>query len=204
MNDLGYSAYDLESRIAIAACAVGCLAGKLATKTSMGSGTFCEDKNLEIAVEQLNIIRTKFKVLALPAKSTMTVLGDGATGTDSTITVDGTTISLPFQYSGDNNATAEIIADAINNFTSTPDYKATVLNNAITITVQEDGAAINGLAVAIVGGDVNMAFQFMHSGQDGVQPEDNVITEQQLDDMFMNIAKITGASYGPLGYVYTT
>jgi hypothetical protein len=196
-----YTSQDLEVRTAVAACAIGCTAAKLSKKLRYGSLTYCEQKNLEIAVNQMNCIRT-FEVLALPAYGTITVTGDGGTDVPSKILVNGVIVSTEFLYSTDNNTTAAQIASAINSLDSSPNYTATSVQNVVTITAVDKGASQNNLTITQDGGDVNVSTTFMTSGQDGVEPEDNNITEYELEAMFNNISEFTGCCYAPLGYGY--
>jgi len=197
-----YNSNDLYIRTAIAACAIGCQAAILAKKWRQGSITFCEQKQLEIATSQLSIIRCGFSVLILPSTTTITVTADGATSVASYITIDGVTVSDMFLYDIDNETTAIAIANAINNFTLLPDYTAVVSGDVVTVTAVTSGATINGATVAVVGGDVVAATEFMNGGQDGVLPEENNLTETQVEFMFNNIATFTGCCYAPLGYGY--
>ena len=197
-----YNSNDLAVRTAVAACAIGCKAASAAKKWRQGSITFCEQKGLEISVAQLNVIRSGFSILLLPATSTVTVLGDGATSTPSTISVNGVVISDTFLYDTDNNTTAIAIAAAINSLTSVPDYTATVAGAIVTITAVTAGATINTTAVTTTGGDVTIAATFMTGGQDGVLAADNVLTEAEVEHMFNNIAEYTGCCYASLGYGY--
>jgi hypothetical protein len=197
-----YNSQDLEVRTAIASCSIACTAAGLAKKWRYGSLTTCEEKQLEIVVAQLNYLRCGFTILLLPATTTITVLSDGATDVASHVTIDGVTVSDTFLYGVDNNSTADSIADAINNYTTLPDYTATVKGDIVTVTAVLGGSAINTTAVAIVGGDVVAATQFMNGGQNGVLEEDNVLTETEVEYIFNNIAKFTGCCYAPLGYGY--
>lgn len=197
-----YNPNDLLTRTAVAACALACKATKLGKKIRQGSAKYCELKNFEIAVAQLNCIRHKFDVLLLPATSTITVSADGGTDTNTTLLVNGVTISDPFLYDTDNETTASGIADAINNLTSTPDYTATSNGATVTIIAVTKGAGTNGYAVASSGGDVTMSLPHMTGGQEGNEEEDNALTEAEVEHMFNNIAEVTGCCYAPLGYGY--
>lgn len=197
-----YNPNDLLVRTAIAACSIGCTASSLATKWRRGSISHCDQKNLEIAVNQLNSIRSGFRALALPATTTITVLGDGATGTPSHVTINGVVVSDTFTYSTDNTTTATAIADAINNLVSAQDYTAYTIGDRVMVTAVDSGAAINSSAVAVIGGDVLVAAQFMTGGQNGVLASENILTEAQIERMFNNISKFTGCCYAPLGYGY--
>lgn len=197
-----YNSNDLATRTAVAACAIACKAVILAKKLRQGSTEYCDMKAFEVAVHQFNCIRCGFSVLELPASTKITVTADGGTNVDTTITINGVTVSNAFRYDTDNTTTAQAIADAINNYTSSPDYTATVLNNVVTVTAVTKGGAINQAAVALVGGDVTASAEFMNGGQDGVDAADNILTEEQVEHMFNNIAEFTGCCYAPLGYGY--
>jgi len=201
MTPQHYNSQDLEVRTAVAACAIGCLGSNLAKASRYGSLGYCDMKNFEIAVEQMNIIRT-FELIELPSSSTITILADGATDVASTITVNSVTISDAVLFTTDATETATLIAAAINNLSSTPDFTATSTGARVTITSVLKDSSSNGDAVAIVGGDFTASLPFMNGGQTGVDAVDNIITEDQLEHMFNNIAELTGCCYAPLGYAY--
>lgn len=196
-----YNPNDLLVRTAVAACALGCLGAKMAKKWRGGSITTCESKNFQIAIAQMNCIRM-FSVLELPAKSKLIVKADGGTDVASTISINSIVISDPILFTTDVSTTAGLIADAINNFTSTPDYTATSNGAEVVITAVTKGASTNGYNVIIVGGDFTASTPYMTGGQDGVSAEDNAVTEAQLESMFNNISSLTGCCYAPLGYGY--
>ncbi len=198
-----YNFNDLYVRTAIAACAIGCQAAILAKKWRQGSISYCEQKQLEIAISQLELIRCGFSILELPGKSNVTVTADGLTGTPSHITINGVIVSDTFLYDTDNTTTASAIADAVNSLTSVPNYTAVSAGSKVTITAVDNGATINGTTVAIVGGDVTASTEFMNGGQDGVAATKNNFTEEQVEFMFNNISEFTGCCYAPLGHTYS-
>jgi len=197
-----YNANDLLVRTAVAACAIACKASSIAKKTRYGSATHCDQVGLQLVVEQLNCIRHKFELYALPASSKVTILADGGTNTASTILINGVIISSPVLFTTDTATTARLVADAINSITSTPDYTATVNNSTITITAVTKGDSSNGFAVTIVGGDFTAIRPHLTGGQDGVDEDDAIITEEELEAVFSNISTYTGCCYAPLGYGY--
>lgn len=75
----------------------------------------------------------------------------GADASTSTLTdIKVNTVSIigaPVTWTTNNNATAEDVSDAINAHTSTPEYEALFVNNAVTIIADAAGAAPNGLEV---------------------------------------------------------
>lgn len=198
-----YTPADLNSRTAVAMCGIGCLAANMAKKSRYGSITFCEQKQLEMVVAQFQCIRT-WNVVALPGEAVIKVTTDGGTDTDTTILVNGVTISNPYLYTVDDETTAKEIADAINSFTSTPDYTAIATGDSVTITSVIKGSLTNGHQVTTVGGDVIIKAEAFNGGQNGVEAEDNHLTQEQVEHMFNNIAQATGCCYAPLGYGYET
>mgnify|MGYP003652447812 CR=1 FL=1 len=173
MTPQHYNANDLLVRTAVAACAIGCLGSSIAKSSRRGSLKYCEAKNFQVAVEQMNIIRT-FVLIELP----------------STIAVGGVTISDAVLFTTDATTTAVLVASAINNFSSTPDFTATSTGPRVTITSVLKNSSSNGDAVTIVGGDFTAALPFMTGGQTGVDAKENIITEDQLEHMFNNIATL--------------
>lgn len=197
-----YNSNDLLVRTSVAANAISKIGASFAKRLRQGHVTYSEQKSFELVVSQLNAIRRGFEVLELPASSKLTVTGDGGTNVLTTVTVNSVTISNGFLYTTDSATTASIIAEAINSFTSTPNYTAIVLDNEVIITAVTKGATINNTVVALVGGDVTADAEFMNGGQNGVDETDNILTESEITHMFNNIAKFTGCKYAPLGYGY--
>ena len=197
-----YNSNDLLVRTSVAADAISKAGASFAKRLRYGHVTYSEQKSFELVASQLNAIRRGFKVLALPAFSKLIVTGDGGTNVSTTVTVNSITISNSFLYSTDNITTASNIAEAINSFTSTPNYTAIVLNDEVIIQAVTKGSAINNTVIALVGGDVTADVEFMNGGQDGVNEADNILTESEVTHMFNNIAKFTGCKYAPLGYKY--
>jgi hypothetical protein len=87
-------------------------------------------------------------------------LSGGVDNAVTDITVDGVSIiqdQVIWQTS--HSATAEAIAEAINNFTSAPNYEATNVGAYVNIISDEAGQAQNNLTVAVtVAGNVTTAF----------------------------------------------
>jgi hypothetical protein len=59
-------------------------------------------------------------------------------------------IENPVAHTGDNNTTATNVAQAINNFTSTPNYTASAAGAVITITASDVGVGPNTFAVSVL------------------------------------------------------
>jgi len=197
-----YNSNDLLVRTSVAANAISQLGAMLAKKLRFGSATYSEQLSFQLVVNQLNAIRRGYKVLGLKAWSKLIVTGDGNTGVGTVVKVNNVTISNSFLYSENNSTTAAIIGEAINNYTSSPNYMALVLDDEVLIHAVTEGSGINNTAVTLVGGDVIADAEFMNNGQDGVEETDNILTETEVTDMFNNIAKFTGCKYAPLGYKY--
>lgn len=71
-----------------------------------------------------------------------------ATSRMATLTVNGVAVTLSgVDWRTSNAATATAIADAINTFTSDPDYTATSLNETVNIIASDTGATANGYQV---------------------------------------------------------
>jgi hypothetical protein len=78
---------------------------------------------------------------------------DNAVGS---LTVDGVQImESPVLHTGDNAETALLVAAAINEYESTPDYRAVAIGNKVNVIIQEAGAANNTKVLTIANtGDV--------------------------------------------------
>ena len=57
--------------------------------------------------------------------------------------------SNPIAHTGNNATTATNVANAINNFTSSPNYSASANNDVVTITAADGGIGSNGFVVAV-------------------------------------------------------
>lgn len=116
--------------------------------------------------------------LGTSGTATITLTG-GTTGDEvSSITVDGINIlddSIPFTT--DLDTTAALIADNINNFTSSPNYTAVNVDNVITLTSSEVGEGVNGLVVVFTGEVTATTTNFSGaSGNSFRWSEDNGVT----------------------------
>ena len=84
------------------------------------------------------------------AVSGATALAGGVDNAISTITVDGVKIiGAPVAHTGDNAATAAVVAAAINEFQSAPDYRALAVGNKVNVIIQQAGAANNGKTMLV-------------------------------------------------------
>lgn len=64
--------------------------------------------------------------------------------------VEITDISTPIAHTGNNFTTATNVVNAINNFTSTPNYTAFAVNGVVTITADDVGIGSNGFVISAV------------------------------------------------------
>lgn len=198
-----YSQNDIDVRTAIAAHGLACKASEIAKRARFGSSDTLEEKKLQMCIAQLDWIRN-YKILAQSAHATINVTGGGVPGINSYFVVDSVQISDTFLFTTDAATTAQVIADAINNYTSTPEYTAVVRGTAVDIITTVKDSSKNGLAVTQVGGDVTFTAEYFNGGQDGVEASDNYLTEDQLSCLYDNIAEFTGCGYAPIGYNYKT
>jgi hypothetical protein len=82
---------------------------------------------------------------AAPASGSVEITGGVGTDTMTMLEVNGVDIlGATVTWTSSNANTASLIADQVNNFTSTPDYSATVKDAVVTITAVDDGSALNG------------------------------------------------------------
>ena len=198
-----YNQNDIDVRTAVAAHGIACKASAIAKRARLGSSDALEEKKLQMCVAQLDWIR-HYKILAASSHSTINITADGGTDVSSHLVVDSVQISETFLFTTDAATTAQVIADAINNYTSTPEYTAVVRGTAVDIITTTKDSSKNGLAVTQVGGDVTFTAEYFNGGQDGVEASDNYLTEDQLSCLFDNIAEFTGCCYAPIGYNYKT
>jgi hypothetical protein len=100
---------------------------------------------------------TRFNGLALNISTTgsFTVgsVSNFAGGVDNAITalsVDGVRIiDAPILHTGDNAQTATLVAAAINEYQSTPEYRAVAVGNKVNVVIQEAGVVHNGKVLTI-------------------------------------------------------
>jgi len=199
-----YTEEDLMVRKAIAAGGMVKLAGKIATDTRRGSESFLEQKLLEIALAQFDCIKS-YKVVETKAKGIYKPLANLfndaiiATG----VTIDSIQVADPFLFTDDPLQTAKNVIAAFESFSSTPEYTTELVGSEVHITAVNPGASSNGLIidVLLIPGMSDSRINF-YGGQDGVQEEDNLISEVVLEQVFNNISQITGCGYAPLGTKY--
>lgn len=111
-------------------------------------------------------------------ETNMTGGADALVSTLLDITVGGTSIiGMPVQWAGSNTATAEALASAINNHTSSPEYTATSVGTTVNIIVDDPGADGNNRAVefSLDGGftvnpDTGLETAGGADSEDGFQP----------------------------------
>jgi len=87
-------------------------------------------------------------------------MSGGVDNAVTNITVNGVTIiSAQIPWATSHSNTASLIADAINDFSTTPEYEATATGAFVNIIAKESGATYNNYAVAVtVTGNVTTAF----------------------------------------------
>jgi putative flippase GtrA len=77
-------------------------------------------------------------------------LSGGVDNAITALTVDGVAIiGEQINHTGDNNATAALVAAAINEHQSAPEYRALAVGNKVNVIIQTAGAANNGKTLAI-------------------------------------------------------
>ena len=206
MNNLPiYTSNDLKVRRAVAASGIVRLAADLAKQARRGTLDLCKQRKLEMAVCQFQCL-LNYTQLATKAKGYFKPLTSTSDLTTS-LSVNGVVISDPFVFTNDKETTANNIVKAIESFTSNPEYTAKVINGKdVEITASIAGKSSNGYSMSISPTSPTTTFSFVHlyDGQDGVNPEDNILTEAQVEKIFNNISEITGCGYAPLGTNYTT
>lgn len=127
---------------------------------------------------------------AVRATGSLTVTGGTAgIGNEFTsFTINGVSVINPgstVQHTGNNATTAQLIADAVNNYNSLPDYTAVAVGAVVTFTAADAGAAPNGWVVnATVVGDVTFSKVNMAGGA-------NTITST-LTNLTVNAIPIIG------------
>lgn len=92
--------------------------------------------------------------------SSVTNMSGGVDNAITNITVNGVSI-IPSQiaWSGSNTATATLVADAINDFSSAPEYEATATGADVNIISKESGTSFNNFVIVVsVAGNVTTAF----------------------------------------------
>ncbi len=78
-------------------------------------------------------------------------LAGGIDNAVALITIDGVRITgTPVLHTGDNDETAALIAAAINDYPSAPDYFATAVGAKVNVVAVDGGTAANGRALVIV------------------------------------------------------
>ena len=205
MNNLPiYNTNDLTVRTAIASCGVVGLAVDLAKHARAGSVNIAEQKALEMAVAQLEIVRG-YNILATYARGVFKPLTNTGSPLSTTLTINGLTASGSFLITSDNTATSERIVNAINGTVTVPNYSAELVGPEVHITAEDIGSTPNGYDISYTGvpGSITSTFIHFYGGQDGALPDDNHIDEETLEALFNNISNITGVMYAPLGTKYT-
>lgn len=120
------------------------------------------------------------------ATATIQVTGGQSGDTLSNLNVNGVAITNgPIVHTGNNGTTAQAIANAINAFTSNPDYTATASSSVVTITAATPGESENGKAVnGTVSGDFEIAGDTIMSGG-------GAVSQSYLNEIRVNGVLIT-------------
>ena len=96
-------------------------------------------------------------------------------------------------HNGDNNSTAQLIRDAINSSSSSPDYTATVTGNRVNISSADRSSSSNGFNISISStGDVSTGNATNFTG--GVDPSQNTI-----NNVSVNGVQVIGSSINVTG-----
>tara|TARA_R110000744_G_scaffold102085_1_gene196432 strand:+ start:72 stop:695 length:624 start_codon:yes stop_codon:yes gene_type:complete len=200
-----YNSEDLLVRTLIAASGIVKVAVNLAKHARAGSVNIAEQKALEMAVSQFELLRT-YKILATSALGVFKPLTNTGSTVINTLLINSVVASGNFAIVADKTATSENIAMAINETDTVPNYTAVVVGDEVHITAATKGTASNGydIVYSLVPGTVTSEFIHFFGAQDGAAEEDNLITEDTLEALFNNISNITGCGYAPLGTKYKT
>ena len=198
-----YNSNDLLVRKAVAASGIVKLAVQLSKQAKRGSVDKCNQKKLEMIIAQFKCIEC-YGALATSAKAIFKPLGNSGADETTTLTINSVVVSNAFVISNDNNATALRIVNAINAYTSSPNYTATLVGNEVHITSVTKGSIPNGYAVdyTSVTGSVTRSIVNFYGGQAGVATTANCLSEDEMHKIFDNIADVTGCGYAPVGYKY--
>ena len=123
----------------------------------------------------------------VPAAGTFTVSGGTASALNTIADIKLNSVSIlgvPVQHTGDNSITAANVAAQINAFVSTPDYSASAVGPAVTISAVATGTAANGLTPAFtLTGDVAISSVTTLAGG-------SAVTFSQLADLQVNNVSI--------------
>ena len=200
-----YNQNDYTVRFAVAASGAVKLAVDIAKGVRAGSADVCSTRKLEMVLCQLNCIRG-YKVLQTSAKGIFKPLSNTGADITTELTINGIVVSSPFLFTNTLETTIENTVKAVNEFTSIPNYTATTVGDEVHITADTKGQASNGLVIDLSVNPTEVTFSttYLFGGQDGVDPEDNILSEEQLHNIFTNIADTTECGYAPLGTTYTT
>jgi putative flippase GtrA len=90
--------------------------------------------------------------VGLSASASFTITGGINSATDRITSIRAGTLAIltqAIQHTGDNAATASIVAAAINAFVGNPDFTATATGATVTVTSVTPGTSFNGLALSI-------------------------------------------------------
>mgnify|MGYP003144539766 CR=1 FL=1 len=209
MNLPIYNTNDLLVRKAIAASGIVKKAVGLSKHSKAGSVDINEQKALEMAIAQFEIIKN-YKILATSSIGIITPLGNSGIDISTTIVMNGAggTIiaSSPFIISSNNLTTATNIVNAINGLESGPNFTAVLVGEEVHIMSVDKSSTYNGYSISYNTSvpEVTYSAVSLYGGQDGVEEEDNNITETTLEALFNNIFNITGCGYAPIGTKYRT
>lgn len=89
-------------------------------------------------------------VEAVAAKGSFDITGGAASDTITSVVINSVTITNgTVTHTGNNTTTAAAVAASINNYYSTPDYKASASGTKVTITASDAGSAVNGQAITV-------------------------------------------------------
>jgi len=206
-----YNINDLSVRKYVAASGLVKKAVELAKHARTGSVPVLEQRCLEMAISQFECIRY-YKVVETKAIGIFKPISNLTPGlipaapSSTNLRVNGVIISDLFLFEDDRTVTSTRAAIAINNFTSAPDYSAEVIGDEVHIKAKDAGNTPNGYVISLGTIAVSVVYEFIHffGGQQGVSEDDNVVTPQQLENIFSNIAEITNCGYAPLGTKYKT
>ena len=198
-----YNENDILVRKYVAGMGITNMAGKLAGKLRGGSGTVRESKLLEVAIAQFEVLKG-YQAIENKAHGIFKPLANTGADVLVKLMINGILVTDEFYFTNDNAVTSQNIVEAMEVFTSIPEYTAVVVGDEVHIQPVEVGASYNGHTITLEVTPVGVTYESTRlvDGQDGVIPEDNIISEEKLEFLFNNISKITGVGYAPLGTKY--
>lgn len=194
---------DNTVRVQLLNCCIADLGEEISDRLFLGISQDCQQTTLQLMIAFRDALACyKPNNGETLATGTVTLTG-GSSGT-IVVKVNSLVINVAVTYATSLSNTASLLATAINNYLSNPNYTATANGAVVTISAaEESGDAPNDFVVSTtLTGTLTATTTNMTGGVDA-DTDLNCLTQDEVDSMWDYVSKKCNLCFAPYDTVYT-